>query len=197
MSSRLGFCGACPDALRARTNFPQIKPRINPQIVVIIPRKLQCILTDSLGRHRLHCWLKHWQGSRSQFRRLPWLALRLRSLIFAKRARTSVPQKCKRVDGPVPIFPLNLQPLPGRQMNHDRLGIIADTRCEIRECHKFQYRTPLSVPCAADLPCTSNGPHRARQACLPARAFADGSAREYISVSRRVRISIRKAGPQN
>src|ERR1700686_2467548 len=32
-------------------------------------------------------------------------------------------------------------------MNHHRLGIVLHPRREIRECHKFQYRT-----CAADTP---------------------------------------------
>jgi hypothetical protein len=37
-------------ALRARTNFPQIKPRIKSEIVIIDPGKFQRILFHRLGR---------------------------------------------------------------------------------------------------------------------------------------------------
>ncbi len=127
--------------LRARTNFPQIEPRINSQIVIIVPRKLDRILPDRFRRHCLRRCLEHRQSSGRKLRRLSRFALCLRPLIFAKRTRTSVPQKCKRVDRPVSVLPLDLHTRAGRQIDLDRLRIIRHTRAHIRQRHKFQYRT--------------------------------------------------------
>jgi hypothetical protein len=63
-----------PRALPARTNFPQIEPRINSQIVFIVPRKLQRVLAYRLRRQRFHRRLEHWQSSWSEFRRLARLS---------------------------------------------------------------------------------------------------------------------------
>jgi hypothetical protein len=126
--------------LRARTNVPQIKPRINPQIMPIIPRKLKRILAHCLGRHRLHRRLEHRQSPRRQLHRLARLASRLQTLILAKRARTSVPQKRKRIDGPVPVLPLDLHPGSRSQVNHHRLRIVRQPRRHISLRHKSQYK---------------------------------------------------------
>src|ERR1035438_2103763 len=129
-------------ALRARTNLPQIEPRINSQIVFIVPRKLQRILAHCLRRQRFHRRLEHRQSPRRQLRRLARLSSRLPALILAKRARTSIPQERKRIGGPVSILPFNLHPRARRQMNQHRLGIVPHPRRKIRQRHKFQYRTP-------------------------------------------------------
>ncbi len=127
-------------ALRARTNFPQIEPRINSQIVVIVPRKPKRIFAHRLRRQRFHRRLKHRQSPGRELRRLARLASRLGSLILAKRAGTSIPQIRKRIDGPMPILPLNLHPRPRRQMNHHRLRIVPHPRRKIRQRHKLKYR---------------------------------------------------------
>ena len=121
----------------------------------IVPRKLQRILAHRLRRQRLHQWLEHRQSSWRQLLRLARLASRFRSLILAKRARASIPQERKRIDGPVPILPLNLHPRPRRQTNHHRLGIVPHPRSKIRQHHKLKYRTcrcgagaPARVPTA-------------------------------------------------
>jgi hypothetical protein len=128
-------------ALRAGTNFPQIEPRINSQIVPIVPRKLQRILAHCLGRERFHGRLEHRQSPRRQLRRFARFSSRLSPLIFAKRARTRVPQERKRVDGPVPILPLDLHSRTRRQMDQYRLRIVPHPGRVIRQRHKFQYRT--------------------------------------------------------
>ncbi len=128
-------------ALRTRANFPQIEPGINSQIVFIVPRKSQSVLPHRLRRHRSHRRFEHRQSPRRQLRSLARFAPRLRPLILAKRARTSIPQERKRVHRPVSVLPLNLHPPPSRQMNHHRLGIVPHPRREIRQRHNFQYRT--------------------------------------------------------
>jgi hypothetical protein len=126
-------------ALRARTILPQIKPRINSQIVLIVEGKLQRILAHRLRRQSLHRRLEHRQSPRRQLRHFARLPSRLRPLIPAKCAGTSVPQIRKRIDRPVPILPLDLHPRPGSQMNHHRFGIVPDARRKIRQSHKIQY----------------------------------------------------------
>jgi hypothetical protein len=140
--------------LRARANFPQIEPRINPQIVIIVPRKPQRVLSHRFRRQCPYRRLEHRQRSRSQLRRFARLASRFRPLVLAQRARTSIPQKRKRIHRPVPILPLNLHARSRRQMNHHRLRIVRDTRSEIRQRHKFQYRTsatPVIKPRCSNL----------------------------------------------
>ena len=128
-------------ALRARTNFPQIEPRINSQIVFIIPGKLQRILPHRFRRKRFHRRLEHRQSPRSRLRLLARLSSRLPPLLLAERARTSIPQERERIRRPVPILPLNLHPRPRSQMNHHRLRIVPHPRRKIRQRHKLKYRT--------------------------------------------------------
>jgi len=75
-------------------------------------RKFHRVLADRFRRQRFHCRLEHRQRSGRKLRRFARLASRLGALVLAKRARTSVAQKRKRVDGPVPILPLNSRPVP-------------------------------------------------------------------------------------
>jgi hypothetical protein len=133
-------------ALRAWTNLAQIKPRINSQIVLIVPGKFQRVLADGLCRQCLYQRLKHRKRPGCQCSWLASLSPRFRSLIFAECAGTSVPQKRKRVGRPVAVLPLDLHPRARRQMNDNRLGIVPHPRSEIWQRHEFQYRMGKSTP---------------------------------------------------
>ena len=134
-------CWTSP-ALPTWTNLPQIRPRINPQIVIIIPRKSQRVLAHLLHRQRFGRRLEHRQRPRCQLGSLTRLSSRLLPLVIAKRARTSIPQKRKRITRPMPIFPFNLHTGPRRQIDLDRLRIVRHSRSRVKYRHTSEYRTP-------------------------------------------------------
>ncbi len=137
-------------ALPARTNFPQVRPRIDSQIVPVVPGELQRIFAHGLSRQRLHRRPIHRQSSRRRLRRLARLSSGFPPLLVAQRARASIPQVGKRINRPVPILPLNLHSRPRSQVNHHRPRIVRrksvpHPRRRIRRRHKPQYRMRPSV----------------------------------------------------
>ena len=121
--------------LAARTHFPQVRPRINSQIVIIVPRKFQRVLAHRLRRQRFRRWLEHRKRPRGQLCRLARLPSRLSALILAQCARTSIPQKFERINGLVSVLPLDLHTRAGRQVNLDRPRIVRQARRRISHCH--------------------------------------------------------------
>ncbi len=129
-------------ALPARTNLPQISPRINPQVVIIIPRETQRVLPHLLHRQSFGRRLEHRQRPRRQLGSLTRLSSRLLPLVIAKRARTSIPQERKRITRPMPIFPFNLHTSTRSQIDLDRLRIVRHSRSRVKHRHTSEYRTP-------------------------------------------------------
>jgi hypothetical protein len=151
--------------------------------VLIVPRKFQRILPHRFRRQRLHRRLKHRQSPRSQPRRLARLPPRLLPFILTERARTSIPQKCKRIDGPVSILPLNLHPFARRQMNDHRLRIIPYPRSKIRQRHKFQYRTSAQLGKELEGARGANGSGSRPPRKLPDREFRVTRRDEAYSIT--------------
>jgi hypothetical protein len=129
--------------LAARTHLPQVNPRINSQIVIIVPRKFQRVLADRLRRQRFRRWLEHRKRPGGQLRRLARLSSRLCPLVLAQRARASIPQEFERIDGLVSVLPLDLHTRAGRQVNLDRPRIIRQAR------RRISYRHSVSIARAA------------------------------------------------
>ena len=119
----------------ARAHFPEVRPRVDPQIVVVVPGKPQRVFSYGLGRKSLDRRLEHRQCSRSRFLKLTRLPSALTALILTKRARTSVAQEPERIRRPVPVFPLNLQALARGQMHLYRLRIVRYPRRRISYSH--------------------------------------------------------------
>src|SRR5215469_4346353 len=94
-------------ALMAGTHFPQILPGINPQVVIIVPRKLDGVPAYTLRGDRLRRGLENHQRSGSLLRRLSRMPSTVSPLLFAHRARTSIPQVCKPIVRNMPIRPRN------------------------------------------------------------------------------------------
>jgi hypothetical protein len=138
---RILRCGTSP-TLPARTNLPEISPRINPQIVIIVPRKTQRVLPDLLHRQSFGRRLEHRQRPRCQLGSLTRFPPRLPPLVIAKRARTGIPQKRKRITRPMPILPVNLHTGPRSQIDLDRLRIVRESWSRIKYRHTSEYRTP-------------------------------------------------------
>src|SRR5450432_2478179 len=119
-------------ALRARTHVPQKLPRINPQLMAIVPFKFQRILANRICGNRFRSSLKHDQLSWLRLRRLPRLPPRLAALFVAKRARAGVAQEGKCVRRKMSVLPLNLDPGPRLQMDFHGFRVGGG--------HGFQYR---------------------------------------------------------
>src|SRR5947209_8764515 len=77
--------------LAARANLPQMRPGVDPQIVVVVPSKSDRIFSHRLGRQRLCRRLEHWQGPGSQLWRLARLAPSFFAFFVTQRARAGVP----------------------------------------------------------------------------------------------------------
>jgi|SRR3954468_19508576 hypothetical protein len=106
-------------ALLARTHFPQKGPRVNPQLVPIIPVEPDRILAHAFGAQRLGRSLKHGQACRCQLRSLSRLAIALAALFIAERARTGIPQEREWIMGRMPILPLDIHPGTGADVYFD------------------------------------------------------------------------------
>lgn len=78
-----GFCFGCARAVFAGTNFPQPFPRINSQLMAIVPVELDGVLADGLSRSRLHGGLEHGQLARFRCHRLSRPATGFAALLIA------------------------------------------------------------------------------------------------------------------
>src|SRR5277367_5906666 len=92
----------------ALAHSSQILPRINPALVPITPFELHGIFANRCHLQRLHRSLIHLKQSlllRLRHSREP---SRLLSLFMTRRARTGIPQPCKRPHTLVPVLPVDL-----------------------------------------------------------------------------------------
>src|SRR3954462_12427192 len=76
-----GFSVTC--ALFTRTDFAQPLPRINSEVVTVVPVELDSVLANALRGIRFDRRLKHGQLTRLQFHRLPRLSATLAALFVA------------------------------------------------------------------------------------------------------------------
>src|SRR6266852_9241630 len=103
----------CGFALRTGTEFAQKFPRVNAQVVIIVPFEADGIFTHTFGGNRLGCWLKQGQRTGGEFGRLAGLASRLVALFVAHGARAGVAEVDKIVVGNVAVGPFDVHACAG------------------------------------------------------------------------------------
>ena len=118
----------CLLAFLTRTNFPQKLTRVNAEIVIVVPRKLDGVLAHALRRKRLRMRLEHQQGTRSRGRGIPWPPSGFAPFIFTHGARTGIPKIGKSVMRNMPIPPLDIDSSPCSEMHLDGLGVSRSRR---------------------------------------------------------------------
>ena len=91
--------------------------------MTVVPFKFERVLADRFRRNRLGRGFEHWQFPGFALRRLPRLAATLSTFIVTQGARAGISQKRKRVPRNVPVFPLNLDTGPSRQIDFDRFWV--------------------------------------------------------------------------
>ena len=124
-------------AFWAGTNFPQVDPRINSEIVIVVPGKTQRIFANLFGGNRFGGRLEHRERAWSKFGRLPRFAFRLLTLLFTQRAGTSIAQEGKAIRGVVAVLPLDLHARTGRHVYRDQLRIVGLARRRVEDGHEF------------------------------------------------------------
>src|SRR5579863_3170035 len=95
-------------ALRAGADFPEKLPRVNAQVVVIVPRELNRVLAHAFCRDRFRRRLEHGQRAGSEFGRLSIAPACLAALFFAHGARAGVAQVDEVVMRNVAVFPVDM-----------------------------------------------------------------------------------------
>ena len=120
--------GRSVPALFARTNFAQEFPRVNAQVVVVVPRELYGISPHALCRKWLRVRFKDQQRPRGGGCRIPRVSSGLAPFLLAHSARTCVPQINKAIMRNVPIPPLDVHPSPCGEMHLDRLRVSGSGR---------------------------------------------------------------------
>jgi hypothetical protein len=110
-------------ALRTRADFPQQLPRIETEIVVIVPLEADGILTHRFSRDRLGRRLEHWQNTDRGFGRFSRLSPRFVAFLVAHGAGAGVAEIDEVVVGDVAVGPFDVHPGAGRKVNLYRLRI--------------------------------------------------------------------------
>lgn len=138
-------CRAFPLALRARTHLAQIFPRIQSQIVIVVPRKPDGVLSDPFRGDWLRRSLKHRQRSRRNSRRLSRLPASLRPLFVTHGARAGVAQIYEREMGNVAVGPRDIHPAARGQIHLHRFRIGSRGRRLKRGLHAFSIAQQIRV----------------------------------------------------
>jgi hypothetical protein len=106
----------------ARADVPQELPRIESQIVVIVPDEFNGIPAHGFYLVRLGRGLEHGQRPRRQLRRISRLAASFTTFFIAQSAGAGIPQKAETVGGDMPVLPLDFHAGAGGDVHLDRLG---------------------------------------------------------------------------
>jgi hypothetical protein len=102
------FGSAVAGALFTGTNFPQPLPRINSQVVTVVPVELNRIFADALRGLRLYGRLEHRQLAGFWFHRLSSFTPSFAALFIAERARACITQIGERIARKMSVFPFNV-----------------------------------------------------------------------------------------
>lgn len=116
-------CGLRFFALAARANFAEKLPRVNPQIVIIVPRELDRIFADALCRQRLRRRLENEQGAGGGRGWISGAASGVAALFLAHGAGTGIAQVNETVVRSVAVSPLDVHAGSAREMNFYGLGV--------------------------------------------------------------------------
>src|SRR5437588_8831876 len=111
---RLGIRGG---TLRAGTEFAQKFPRVNAQVVIIVPFEPDGIFAHTFGGNRLGGGFKQGQGTGGEFGRLAGLASGFVALFVAHGAWAGVTEVDKIVVRNVAVRPLNIDARPGGKVH--------------------------------------------------------------------------------
>src|ERR1700686_4114686 len=104
-------------ALGTRTNFAQELPRIESEIVVIVPGKLNGVSAHTLRRKRLGVGFENQQRAGSGGNGIARATSRLAALIFAHGARAGIAQVDEAIVRDVAVVPLNIDTGTGREIH--------------------------------------------------------------------------------
>ena len=107
----------------AWADFSQETPRINAELVAIIPVKFDGVLAHSLSREGPRCFLKDGQRTRRELRRVTRITAGFAALIITQSTGAGVPQERKWIVRTMTIFPLDVHSGAGGQIDSYRLGI--------------------------------------------------------------------------
>src|SRR5580693_1395723 len=136
-------------ALLTRTNFAQKPPRINPEVMIIVPLEADRVFAHGFGGNWLGSRFEHRQGPARQFR---WLA-RLPSSLFALFVAHGARARIAEIDEPVmrnmAVSPFDIHTRAGRKVHLNRLGVGSRTRRLKRGLHRSsiaQDEAPRIVP---------------------------------------------------
>src|SRR5215470_4228601 len=99
-------------ALVAGTDLPQKVPRVNSEVVTVVPVELDGVLADTFGGEWSGGGLEHRQCTRRGFRRFPRGASGLAALLFAERTWAGIPQKNKGIGRVVAVAPVDFHSRP-------------------------------------------------------------------------------------
>lgn len=114
---------SCLLALVARAHFTEELPRIDPQIVVIVPGELDCVLADAFRGHGLGRWLEDQQSASCGAGWVSGAAPRFPPFFLTDGARTRVPQIHEVVVGHMTVSPFNVHPGARSKMYLHRFGV--------------------------------------------------------------------------
>ena len=132
-------------ALRARTNFPQKLPRIQPQIVIIVPFEPDRVFAHGLSRHWFCRRLEHRQRSWGKLRWITRFASGFIALLVAHRAWASVAEVDEIVVRNVAVRPLDIHTRAGRKVNFYGLWIGSSAGGLKRGLHDFSIAQQIRV----------------------------------------------------
>jgi hypothetical protein len=118
--------------LLAGAPIPQKLPGIYPQLMAVVPMKLDGVFAHSVRRFRPGQSLEHGQRSRRGLRRLSRFSSGLASLLVTKRAGAGVAQERERIVRSMAVFPLDVHTRARGQVHFDGFGVGGR--------HRFKYR---------------------------------------------------------
>src|SRR5258708_5137669 len=136
-ASALRLNSAPCGAFRAGTEFAQKLPRVNAEVMIIVPFEADGIFAHTFGGNRLGRRFKQGQRAGGELGRLAGLASRLVALFVAHGARAGVAEVDKIVVGDVAVRPLNIDARPGGKVHLYCLGIGGRSGRLKRGLHNF------------------------------------------------------------
>ena len=134
------FRSSKPAAFLTWTDFAQVPPGINAEIVIIVPCEPDGVFADRFRGKRFGRGLEHGQHTGSQSSRLARLAVGFVALFVAHGARAVIAEIDEAVVRNVTVFPLNVHASSSSEIYLYRPGICGRSGRLKRGLHELQYR---------------------------------------------------------
>lgn len=134
----------------ARAVLAQEWPRVDTQVVAVVPVEANGIASDGFGVGRAGFFFKHGQRAWSQGGRLAGSALCFFAFVVTESARAGIAQEDERVAGVVAVLPGDLEACSASDIHLDGFRIVAlDFRRAVAAAHGFSIPQGDALACVA------------------------------------------------